>query len=110
MTEKQEARLLGRAIKRWDIPDTEKSNTIDRLIQLRDSGEKEGTRLAASRALMDAEAMNQKDEHKFVDIQLEREHARLASIASELGVEECLIEDAHRQAGGSVEGVTPEGS
>ena len=98
MTEKQEARLLGRAIKRWDIPESEKENTIGRLIQLRDQGEREGTRLAASRALMDAEAMNQKDEHKFVDIQIQREHDRLAHIASELGIEESAVEDASRSA------------
>ena len=98
MTELQEARLLGRAIRRWDIPDAQRSSTMERLYHLRDFAEKESTQLAAAAAIIAAEAQNQKDEHKFVDVRLQREHARLDAIASELGVDQAAIADATRAA------------
>jgi hypothetical protein len=60
---------------------------------------------SAAKALMSAEAQNQADEHKAVDVSLRAEHDRLDEIARDLGIEVSLIEAAERQSGGGVGGV-----
>lgn len=68
MTELQEARLLGRAIRsRWNIPEAEKANVMDSLLHLATNGAEESTRIAAAKAIIAAEAQNQKDEHAQAD-------------------------------------------
>lgn len=99
MTELQEARLLGRAVRRWDVPLEEKAKTIERLCYLRDFGEKESTQIAAAKAIVDAEGQNQRDEHKFVDVRIQHGNARLASVADELGLDPGLIAEVEGGAG-----------
>jgi phosphosulfolactate synthase (CoM biosynthesis protein A) len=62
-------------------------------------------RISAGKALLAAEAQNQADEHKAVDVSLRTEHDRLDAIARDLGLEVGLIEAAEGQSGGSVGGV-----
>jgi hypothetical protein len=54
---------------------------------------------------MSAEAQNQADEHKAVDVSLRAEHDRLDAIARDLGIEVGLIEAAEGQSSGSDSGV-----
>jgi len=58
-------------------------------------------RISAGKALLAAEAQNQADEHKAVDVSLRTEHDRLDEIARDLGLEVGLIEAAEGQSGGS---------
>ena len=92
MTELQEARLLGRAIRRWPVPDAEKGKTMDRLYYLRDFAEKESTQLAAAAAIIAAEGQNQKDEHKILDVSVTTRHDRLDAIAADLGLDASFIQ------------------
>lgn len=100
MTELQEARLLGRAIrKRWDIPDNEKANVMDSLLNLAVNGIEESTKIAAARAIIAAEGQNQADEHKFAELQVEQRNAELDAIASDLGLDKGFIEAVARETG-----------
>lgn len=68
----------------------------------------------AVRNVIAMEAMNQKDEHKVIDVRVTTRHDQLAGIAADLGIEVGLIEDAARQAdigigGFEGESVTAEG-
>jgi len=95
LTPLQEARLLSRAVrKRWDIPQDQLDATLRRLYELRDDGESDAVKIAASRAIILCESQNQSDEHKVVDVRIQQEHARLDAIAAELGVEQAVIEQA----------------
>jgi hypothetical protein len=60
---------------------------------------------AAAKALLAAEAQNQADEHKAVDVSLRTEHDRLDAIARDLGINVGLIANAEGQSGGSDSGV-----
>lgn len=55
-------------------------------------------RAASIAALM--ESLNQKDEHKLVDVHIQQRDSELDAIAAELGVEAHLIADATRKSGG----------
>ena len=44
------------------------------------------------------ESLNQKDEHKVIDVRVQTRHDELAGIAADLGIEVGAIEDAERQA------------
>ena len=99
MTELQTARLYGRAVRRWDVPDKEKAGVLETLFELAQNGIEESTRIAACRAIIAAESQNQKDEHKIVDVHIQQEHARLDEVASELGIEVDFIEAVARKAG-----------
>ena len=83
MTELQEARLLGRAIRgRWNIPESVKSDTIATLHHIAENGTEESARIAACRAIIAAEAQNQRDEHSEAnELKL-----RIIQIAHQLGV------------------------
>lgn len=106
MTELQHARLLGRAVRRWPVPEHEKLRVMETLFELASNGVEESTRIAACRTIIAAEAQNQSDEHKLVDVRIKQEHARLDAIAAELGIDRGLIESAERQAGGCDDGST----
>ena len=102
MTPKQEARLLGRAIKsRWEIPEQTKEVVIETLASIAsDPALKESARVSACNALIAAEAQNQKDEHKVVDIGISKRNAELDAIAADLGIDPHLIVDAKVKSGG----------
>ena len=108
MTELQEARLLGRAIRRWPVPDGEKSKTMERLYYLRDFAEKQSTQLAAAAAIIAAEGQNQKDEHKILDVSVETRHDKLDAIAQDLGIEVGLIEAIEGEADSGLDGTEAE--
>jgi phosphosulfolactate synthase (CoM biosynthesis protein A) len=57
-------------------------------------------RISAGKALLAAEAQNQADEHKAVDVSLRTEHDRLDAIARDLGLEVGLVEAAEGQSSG----------
>lgn len=44
------------------------------------------------------ESLNQKDEHKVIDVRVQTRHDELAGIAADLGIEVSAIEDAERKA------------
>ena len=109
MTELQEARLLGRAIReRWEVPPDQMRATVERACHLRDYAEKESTQIAAVNAIVAMVNQNQRDEHKFVDAQLQREHNRLDVVADELGIDPSLVEAVTREASGSIDSDAPE--
>ena len=49
---------------------------------------------AASKALLAAEGQNQSDEHKLVDVELQRRNIELDAIAADLGIETSIVVDA----------------
>ena len=84
MTPKQEARLIGRAIKsRWPVRDEIKVDVIETLHQIAETGDKESTRVAACNALLAAESQNQKDEHSNLNDLRER----IFEIATQFGID-----------------------
>lgn len=95
MTLKQDARLYGRAIKsRWNVSDDVKQTVIETLEDIALNGKKDAARVSACNALLAAEAQNQKDEHKVVDIGIAKRNAELDAIADDLGISPDLVADA----------------
>lgn len=98
--------MIARAVQeRWPIKPEFREALVKRLTRIiadPNSSPREVT--AASKALISAEKQNQDDQHKVVDVELSREHARLASIAADLGIDASVIEDASREAGGNLDG------
>ena len=103
----RELQLEARALRqRWPIDDRQRNAIIRTMLGIMLSGDaKPRDRISAGKALLAAEAQNQADEHKAVDVSLRTEHDRLDEIARDLGLEVGLIEAAERQSGGSVGGV-----
>ena len=99
MTPKQEARLYGRAIKsRWDVPAEAKAAVVNTLLEIAQSAEcKESARVSACNGLIAAEAQNQRDEHKVVDIELAKRNSELDAIAADLGIDPRLIVDGQAE-------------
>ena len=58
---------------------------------------------AAAKALMAAEAQNQADEHKVIDVSVSTRHDRLDEIAADLGIEVSVIESAAGKTDSSIE-------
>ena len=97
MTETQEARLIGRAIRsRWPIPDNIKAGVIAELARIATTGEKEASRVAASRAIIAAEAQNQSDEQS----EAEDFRRRVLEIAQRCGVRVDLLGVGEAAGGG----------
>jgi hypothetical protein len=65
-------------------------------------------RTSAFKAILAAEAQNQADEHKVIDVNVSTRHDRLDAIAADLGIEIGFIEAATREADSST--VTAEGN
>ncbi len=96
-------RLIRRAMKqRWEIPDRTRALIMDRLACILEAGA-DDIALKAISELRHMEAQNQKDEHKYVELKIQQQHARLDAIATELGVDPRLIVDATEASGGSVD-------
>jgi hypothetical protein len=96
----RDTRMMAKALEqRWPISDNARRAIIGRLLKIiadPQSSAREVT--AASKAILSAEAQNQADEHKIVDVSIARRHAELDAIAADLGVEIGVIEDASRKA------------
>jgi hypothetical protein len=93
-------RMMARALEqRWPITHEFREGIVRRLMKIvvdPTSSRREVT--AASKALLAAEAQNQSDEHKVIDVRVQTRHDELAGIAADLGIEVGAIEDAERQA------------
>jgi TusA-related sulfurtransferase len=98
--------MMARALtQRWPISDKVRKAIVGRLVQVvtdPQSSPREVT--SAAKALMAAEAQNQADEHKLVDVILSTRNDRLDAIAADLGIDQGLIESIARETGGSDSG------
>jgi hypothetical protein len=104
----RDTRMMARALtQRWPIKPEIREAIVKRLLRViadPQSSPREVT--AAARALMSAEAQNQSDEHKVLDV----EHAtardtQLSAIAADLGIDPRLIVDASNETDRGIEGV-----
>jgi hypothetical protein len=75
---------------------------MERLACILEAGD-DDIALKAIGELRQMEAQNQRDEHKYVELKIQQQHARLDAIATELGVDPRLIVDATEASGGSVD-------
>ena len=103
----QETRMMAKAVcQRWPMTPEMRQEVLERLCRIvRDPVASPREVTSAAKALMSAEAQNQADEHKAVDVSLRTEHDRLDAIARDLGIEVGLIANAEGQSGGSDSGV-----
>lgn len=93
--------MLETAIRRRFPVDTAKAaETVNR--HLADADPRAALRAASIAAMM--ESLNQKDEHKVIDVQFEQRNAQLDAIAADLGIEASLIAYAEGQSGSSNSG------
>jgi stalled ribosome rescue protein Dom34 len=91
-------RLLRRAIKkRWEIPAEFRDVVVGRLRDLIEEGDPE-IALKAIAEVRHLESQNQRDEHKVVDVSIAAGNFELDAIASDLGIEVGVVEDATRKA------------
>jgi stalled ribosome rescue protein Dom34 len=91
-------RLLRRAIKkRWEIPAEFRDVVVGRLRDLIEDGDPE-IALKAIAEVRHLESQNQRDEHKVVDVSIAAGNFELDAIASDLGIEVGVVEDATRKA------------
>lgn len=95
---------MERALReRWPIKQEYREAIIKRLIRIiADPASSAREVASASRALLAAEAQNQQDQHKIIDVNVATRHDQLASIAADLGIEIGVIEDVARQASGGI--------
>jgi hypothetical protein len=100
----RDTRLKAKAImQRWPIPEELRSAMIKSMIAIvADKTKSPRERTSAFKAILAAEKQNQEDEHKVVDIEIQRRDAELDKIAADLGITIDLVEDADRQSGGDV--------
>jgi hypothetical protein len=91
-------RLLRRAIKkRWEIPAEFRDVVVGRLRDLIAAGDPE-IALKAIAEVRHLESQNQRDDHKVVDVSIAAGNFELDAIASDLGIEVGVVEDATRKA------------
>jgi len=102
----QETRMMARALtQRWPISEKTKKGVIGALINvLADPKASPREKTSAAKALMAAEAQNQSDEHKLVDVSLSTRNDRLDAIAADLGIDQGLIESIARETSGGDSG------
>lgn len=97
----RDTRMIQRAFEsRWDIRPEYRDVLVKRLVKIiadPNSSPREVT--AASKALIAAEAQNQSDQHKVIDVGVQQRNLELDSIAAELGIEAHLVVDAQRESG-----------
>ncbi len=99
--------MIAKALnQRWPINLETRRAIVGRLLRvMADPSASPREVTSAAKALMSAEAQNQADEHKAVDVSLRTEHDRLDAIARDLGIDVGLIANAEGQSGGSNSGV-----
>ena len=104
----RDTRMMSRAIvQRWPMSEEVRRQVLEKLAEIViDPESKNREVIAAAKALMSAEAQNQSDEHKVLDVQLQHSNDRLSQIASELGIDASVIYDAERASGRRLEGVS----
>jgi hypothetical protein len=100
----RDTRMMARALEqRWPMTPEVRKAVVGRLIKvLTDPESKKREVIAASKALMAAEAQNQEDEHKVLDVRVATRNDRLDAIAADLGIDPSVIEAATREAGSGV--------
>jgi len=100
MTETQIARMEAKAMQqRWPIRDEYREAVIKRNMKIiLNPNSSERAVAAASKVMLAAEAQNQSDEHKVIDVRVITRNDELAGIAADLGIEISLVEDAEREA------------
>jgi hypothetical protein len=96
----QETRMMARALtQRWPLSPEYKTIIVKQLMKvIADPKSSPREKTSAAKALMAAEAQNQADEHKLVDVSLSTRNFELDAIAADLGVEIGIVEDASRKA------------
>lgn len=103
----RDTRMIQRAFEqRWKFDPGQRAAVIARLLGVianRNSSPREVT--AAAKALLAAEAQNQADEHKVIDVSVSTSNHRLDAIAAELGIEIGFVEAITRQADSGTSGV-----
>lgn len=97
-------RLEAQAIeRRWPMTDQQRQAILGRLLKIiADPKASRREHVAAARALLSAEKQNQADEHKVVDVRVQARNIDVHSLATDLGIDAALIEDASR----AIDGVT----
>lgn len=90
-------RLLETAVRRRFAVDTEKA--VRQVNELMDSPD-DRVRLRALQIATMMESMNQKDEHKVIDVRVTTRNDQLAEIAADLGIEVRAISGLEGAAGG----------
>jgi len=106
----RDTRMMRKAVtQRWPIPPEYREAIIKRAIRCvanPSSSEREAN--SASKLLLAAEAQNQADEHKVIDVRVATRNDQLDAIAADLGIEIGIIEDAARQADSGTGGAAEE--
>ena len=106
----RDTRMMQKAVEqRWPISPEYREIIIARAMQCVShphSSEREVN--SASKLLLAAEAQNQADEHKVIDVRVSTRHDKLDAIAADLGIEIGIIEDAARQADSGTGGAAEE--
>ena len=88
--------------KQWNIPDEFKDIILERLTKIVSEGDDDEIALKAIAEVRHMNSQNQKDQHKVLDVSLQFNHARLSQVASELGIDESVIIEAHARSGGNL--------
>jgi hypothetical protein len=96
---------MARALmQRWPIKPEYREIIIRQLIKvIADPKSSPREKTSAAKALMAAEAQNQSDEHKVIDVQVR--NINVDEIAAELGIETSIVLDAEATRIGSDPGV-----
>lgn len=98
----RDTRMMAKALEqRWPLNENARKAIISRLLRIiadNQSSPREVT--AAAKALLAAEKQNQSDEHKVIDVSLQRRNLELDAIATELGIEASVIVDVERESSG----------
>jgi hypothetical protein len=96
----RDTRLAARALEqRWPVPDDVRAGLVRQMMAIvADRSCSPRERTSAFKAILAAEAQNQADQHKAIDVSVSTRHDRLDAIAADLGIEVGLIEAASREA------------
>ena len=91
--------MIARALtQRWPIKQEYRQAIVAKLMRvIADPSSSPREITAAAKALMAAEKQNQEDEHKVIDVEIQRRNTELDAIAADLGITLDLIEDATGQ-------------
>jgi hypothetical protein len=98
--------MMARALtQRWPVSPEYKTIIVSQLMKvIADPQASPREKTSAAKALMAAEAQNQADEHKLVDVSLSTRNDRLDAIAADLGIDQGLIESIARETSGGDSG------
>lgn len=92
-------------VQRWDTsPEMRKRGLVEMAKILVSPTATSREKTAAFKAILAAEAQNQTDEHKVIDVRVATRHDKLDAIARDLGIDPALIAAAEDEAAGGVAG------